>query len=136
MTNDRTILITGVTGKQGGAVAQALRDSGFRLRGLTRHPESERATALARDGVDIIRGDLDDESTLQRALTARVDELQTALSQVKKLSGLLPICAYCKRIRVDGGYWEQVERYVAEHSDAQFSHGICPACMEQATRAL
>jgi uncharacterized protein YbjT (DUF2867 family) len=69
MTNDRTILITGVTGKQGGAVAQALRDSGFRLRGLTRHPESERATALAREGVDIIRGDLDDESTLQRALT-------------------------------------------------------------------
>jgi uncharacterized protein YbjT (DUF2867 family) len=69
MTNHRTILITGVTGKQGGAVAQALRGRGLRLRGLTRQPESERATALARDGVDIIKGDLDDESTLRRALT-------------------------------------------------------------------
>jgi uncharacterized protein YbjT (DUF2867 family) len=68
MTNDRTILITGVTGKQGGAVARALQGSGFRLRGLTRQPESEPATALARDGVDIVKGDLDDEATLGRAL--------------------------------------------------------------------
>jgi uncharacterized protein YbjT (DUF2867 family) len=68
MTNDRTILITGVTGKQGGAVAHALQGSGFRLRGLTRKPESEQATALAADGVDIVKGDLDDEATLRRAL--------------------------------------------------------------------
>jgi len=68
MTNDRTILITGVTGQQGGAVAQALRGSGFRLRGLTRRPESERAAALARDGVEIVKGDLEDEATLRRAL--------------------------------------------------------------------
>ena len=68
MTNDRTILITGVTGKQGGAVTKALRDSGFRLRGLTRKPESEQATALARHGVDIVKGDLDDEDTLRQAL--------------------------------------------------------------------
>ena len=64
----RTILITGVTGNQGGAVAQALQGSGFRLRGLTRKPESERAAALARHGVDIVKGDLDDEATLRRAL--------------------------------------------------------------------
>jgi len=69
MANDRTILITGVTGKQGGAVAQALLGAGFRLRGLTRQPESERATTLARNGVDIVKGDLDDEATLRRALT-------------------------------------------------------------------
>src|SRR5258707_9054029 len=69
MITDRTILITGVTGNQGGAVAQALQSSGFRLRGLTRKPESERATALARQGVDIVKGDLDDETTLRRALT-------------------------------------------------------------------
>jgi uncharacterized protein YbjT (DUF2867 family) len=68
MTNDRTILITGVTGKQGGAVAQTLHGSGFRLRGLTRKPESEQATALAAHGVDIVKGDLDDEATLRRAL--------------------------------------------------------------------
>src|ERR1700745_2232883 len=70
MTNDRTILITGVTGKQGGAVAQALQSTGFRLRGLTRKPDSERAAALARPGGDIMKGDLDDETTLRRALTS------------------------------------------------------------------
>jgi uncharacterized protein YbjT (DUF2867 family) len=68
MTSDRTILITGVTGNQGGAVAQALRSSGFRLRGLSRKPESEQAAALARHGVDVVKGDLDDEATLRRAL--------------------------------------------------------------------
>jgi len=64
----RTILITGVTGNQGGAVAQALQGSGFHLRGLTRKPESERAVALARNGVEVVRGDLDDDATLRRAL--------------------------------------------------------------------
>jgi uncharacterized protein YbjT (DUF2867 family) len=69
MTNDRTILITGVTGQQGGAVAQALQGSGFHLRGLTRKPESERAEALARQGIEIVKGDLDDDSTLRPALS-------------------------------------------------------------------
>jgi uncharacterized protein YbjT (DUF2867 family) len=68
MTNDRTILITGVTGQQGGAVAEALRDTGFRLRGLTRRPDSEQAAALARDGVEVVKGDLEDEASLRRAL--------------------------------------------------------------------
>jgi phosphoserine phosphatase RsbU/P len=67
--------------------------------------------------------------TLQRALAARVDELQQALSNVKRLSGLLPICAYCKKIRNGEDYWMQVERYLAEHSEAEFSHGICPDCL-------
>jgi uncharacterized protein YbjT (DUF2867 family) len=68
MSNDRTILITGVTGHQGGAVAQALQDTGFHLRGLTRRPEGERAAALVRRGVDVVKGDLDDEATLRPAL--------------------------------------------------------------------
>ncbi len=68
MPNDRTILITGVTGQQGGAVARALHGTGFRLRGLTRKPDGERAAALARNGVEIIKGDLDDEVTLRRAV--------------------------------------------------------------------
>src|SRR3981189_1858876 len=68
MTNNRTILITGVTGNQGGAVAQALQGAGFYLRGLTRKPDSERADALGRQGVEIVKGDLDDEATLRRAL--------------------------------------------------------------------
>src|SRR5437899_2954337 len=70
MTSNRTILITGVTGNQGGAVAQALQGAGFHLRGLTRKPDSERTAALARNGVDIVKGDLDDEATLRRALAA------------------------------------------------------------------
>ena len=68
MTSDRTILITGVTGKQGGAVAQALKGAGFHLRGLTRRPDSELSAALVRDGIEVVKGDLDDESSLRRAL--------------------------------------------------------------------
>ena len=68
MTNDRTILITGVTGQQGGAVAPALKGTGFHLRGLTRKPDSRRATALARYGIEIVKGDLNDEATLRHAL--------------------------------------------------------------------
>ena len=58
-----------------------------------------------------------------------IAELQNALAQVKKLSGLIPICASCKKIRDDQGYWRQVEEYVKEHSEAEFSHSICPDCM-------
>jgi len=58
-------------------------------------------------------------------------ELQDALAQVKTLSGLLPICANCKKVRDDQGYWHSVEAYVREHSEAEFSHGICPDCMKQ-----
>ena len=68
---------------------------------------------------------------LQQTLAARVEELQDALANVKKLSGLLPICAYCKRIRDNQDYWTQVEKYLAENSEAQFSHGICPDCLNQ-----
>ena len=67
---------------------------------------------------------------LQRRLAERVRELEAALADVKYLSGLLPICAYCKKIRNDQNYWQQVESYVSEHSEAQFSHGICPDCYE------
>lgn len=58
-------------------------------------------------------------------------QLREALSQVKTLSGLIPICASCKKIRDDKGYWEQLERYIMDHSDANFSHGICPDCMKE-----
>jgi hypothetical protein len=58
-------------------------------------------------------------------------DLQAALDQVKTLSGLLPICAWCKRIRNDAGYWQQIEEYVKTHSDIQFSHGLCKDCAEK-----
>jgi phosphoserine phosphatase RsbU/P len=69
--------------------------------------------------------------SLQDRLTERVRELEEALGSVRQLQGLLPICAYCKRIRDDQNYWKQVETYLADHSDVQFSHGICPSCLER-----
>lgn len=68
---------------------------------------------------------------LQRRLADRVTELEAALANVRRLQGLLPICAYCKRIRDDRNYWNQVETYIGEHADVQFSHGICPNCLER-----
>jgi len=63
-------------------------------------------------------------------LSHRNAELTEALGRVKQLSGLLLICTACKRIRDDGGYWNQLEQYISDHSDVGFSHGICPACLE------
>ncbi|MEJ2638432.1 MAG: response regulator [Desulfosarcinaceae bacterium] len=57
-----------------------------------------------------------------------IDQLQAARGKIKILSGLLPICAYCKKIRDDQGYWHQIETYIHQHSDAEFSHGLCEAC--------
>jgi len=57
--------------------------------------------------------------------------LQKALSEVKTLRGFLPICSYCKKIRDDKGYWSQIESYIHKHSDAKFSHGICPECVKE-----
>jgi DNA-binding response OmpR family regulator len=74
--------------------------------------------------------------TLQERLSLRVAELQKALANVKTLHGLLPICSYCKRIRGDDQYWQQVESYISDHSHAQFSHGICPACYEEVEKEI
>lgn len=67
---------------------------------------------------------------LQTKLANRVKELEGALAHVKQLQGILPICSYCKKIRSDQDYWQTVESYIADHSEAEFSHGICPACYE------
>ena len=68
---------------------------------------------------------------LQAELASRVKELELALTNVKLLQGLLPICCYCKKIRDDKNYWQQVDTYVADHSEAQFTHGICPDCRDK-----
>ena len=65
---------------------------------------------------------------LQASLAGRITELQAALAQIKTLQGILPICMYCKKIRDDKQYWQQVESYVSTHTEAQFSHGVCPDC--------
>jgi len=60
-----------------------------------------------------------------------IHELEEALSQIKTLRGIVPICSYCKQIRDDQGYWNQLEAYISKHSSAEFSHGICPKCMKE-----
>ncbi len=69
--------------------------------------------------------------SLQQALAQRVAELEHALSHVDQLRELLPICAYCKRIRDDKNYWNQVEEYFTQHTNTEFSHSICPDCFEK-----
>ncbi|MBU0674312.1 MAG: response regulator [Proteobacteria bacterium] len=68
---------------------------------------------------------------LYRQVEAQRAELQLALTELKTLRGIIPICMYCKQIRDDEGYWNQVEKYITEHSQAKFSHGICPTCFEE-----
>lgn len=58
-------------------------------------------------------------------------ELEKALEEIKVLRGILPICMHCKQVRTDAGLWQQVEQYVSEHTEAQFSHGVCPECMKK-----
>jgi CheY-like chemotaxis protein len=67
---------------------------------------------------------------LQQNLAERVKELEEALARVRQLQGILPICSYCKKIRADRDYWQQVEAYLATQIDMRFSHGICPDCYE------
>ncbi|MEE9218412.1 MAG: response regulator [Acidobacteriota bacterium] len=71
---------------------------------------------------------------LQAALSQRARELEETLSELKRLEGLLPICSYCKKIRNDRNYWQSVESYLGEHSEARFTHGICPDCYETTVR--
>ena len=68
---------------------------------------------------------------LQTSLAARVTEVEAALAHVQRLQGLLPICSYCKKVRNEANYWEQVESYFTTHSDLDFTHSICPQCTEK-----
>ena len=68
---------------------------------------------------------------MQARLNRKIEALQEALEHIRTLQGILPICSFCKKIRDDQGYWRQVEVYVRDHSDADFSHGICPDCMKR-----
>lgn len=73
---------------------------------------------------------------LRQSLTARVRELESALDKVNRLEGLLPICSYCRKVRDDQNYWQQVETYFLERSALRFSHGICPTCLERESAAF
>jgi PAS domain S-box-containing protein len=79
-------------------------------------------------GASSIARDISERKRQENEKVKLIEELTDALARVKTLSGLLPICASCKRIRDDKGYWQQVEAYIKDRSDAEFTHGICPEC--------
>ncbi len=72
-----------------------------------------------------------DLTALHQTLSLKVAELEAAMARVNQLEGIIPICMYCKKIRNDKNSWQQLERYLTEHSEAHFSHGICPECAEK-----
>jgi len=74
--------------------------------------------------------DISERLSAVEAQVSLITQLQSALAEVRTLRGLLPICSYCKKIRVDTGSWQQIEVYLKAHTEAEFSHGICPACVE------
>jgi DNA repair exonuclease SbcCD ATPase subunit len=78
-----------------------------------------------------ISRDITEKKMLEKERERLISELQEALRNIKTLEGLIPICANCKKIRNDEGFWTHFETYIKEHSDVQFSHGICPECMKK-----
>lgn len=88
---------------------------------------------------DIIKLRVDNQLELKRQrdlLTRKNQELAAALAKVKQLEGILPVCMYCKKIRKDDDAWQQMEAYITEHSEALFSHGVCPDCVDEAYRPM
>ncbi len=106
------------------------------------HDVIDKVKALSLGGIDYITKPFQEEEvlariqvhlrlrSLQRSLEEKNAQLEEALSKVKQLTGLLPICAHCKKIRDDQGYWHQIEIYIREHSEAEFSHALCPRCVK------
>jgi len=76
-------------------------------------------------------GEIEERKRTEAEKEQLIDQLQKAMQEVKVLSGFLPICASCKKIRDDTGYWRQIEEYISKHSNALFSHGICPECTKK-----
>jgi PAS domain S-box-containing protein len=87
-----------------------------------------------RAGMSALLIDISARKRAQNERERLIRELQDALAQVRTLRGLIPICAWCKRIRNDQGYWEQLESYIKSHSEADFTHGMCPDCVKKFTR--
>jgi phosphoserine phosphatase RsbU/P len=78
-----------------------------------------------------LKSEMDRRKNRELELRRSNEELQRALKEVKVLRGLIPICASCKKIRNDGGFWQQLEEYLGEHSEAEFSHGLCQPCIKK-----
>ena len=103
---------------------------------FTAHLEPKRDAEGAITGVIGVAIDITRRMQAEQDRVRLIDELQQALDRVKRLSGLIPICMHCKSVRDDDGYWQQVETFVRQHSNAEFSHSICPGCMDGAMAEL
>lgn len=79
---------------------------------------------------------MEQRQRIQEEKDRLLQELKETLGAVKTLKGLIPICAWCKKIRNDTGYWQELEAYIKDHSDAELSHGICPECARDLTAGL
>jgi hypothetical protein len=88
--------------------------------------ENERLT-----GVLCAFTDITERKQAEEERERLIVELQEALAKIKTLRGFIPICASCKKVRDDEGYWHQVEVYIRDHSEAEFSHGLCPDCLKK-----
>jgi hypothetical protein len=88
-----------------------------------------------RDGISVLFRDISKRKVAEAERERLIGELQAALAHVRTLRGLVPICAWCKKIRNDQGYWEQLELYLKSHSEADFTHGMCPECAGKLSEA-
>lgn len=144
---DKVLVLSGenVSDGAGSPFAEALRE-GFAVdwsgntcvwpREGPRTPIDYAATRIRHEngetvGVVVLFRDISPRKQLEEEREGLICELQSALAKIKTLSGMLPICASCKKIRDDGGYWEGVERYIQNHSNATFTHSLCPACIRK-----
>ena len=109
----------------------------FRARrkdGTEFYAESQTSYVLDDQGMPVkfrtLIRDITERVEAEREMERLIEELQDALAHVKTLKGLLPICASCKKVRDDDGYWSRLEAYLGQHSNVEFSHSICPDCMK------
>lgn len=114
---------------------QVATDSGLNLAGMQKEYQflKHQFEKLLKETVNLIKiSDVYQKKLLMASeqIKRQREDLQTALSEIKTLNGLLPICVNCKSIRDDRGYWQRVEIYIAEHSDADFTHCLCPGCAQ------
>lgn len=87
-------------------------------------------------GLTLLLTDITERKKLEQEREQLIKKLEESLREIKTLSGMLPICASCKKIRDDKGYWNSVEDYIRQHSDASFTHGLCPECYEQELKII
>lgn len=117
------IFVTAITGAEGEAAGLELGAVDY----LTKPVNLNLAKLRIRNQLELKR-QRDEIAERNALLAARTAELEEMLARVRRLEGIISICMYCKRIRSDVDEWQQLERYITEHSDAMFSHGMCPDC--------